>query len=88
MISNTYTVTTTRQVVVTAAPSSRTIYLHMVGNAVVYLGGADVTSSNGMATEKGAVPFELFLPPNETLYAVMDAGTETLQVLRPSNDGN
>jgi hypothetical protein len=87
MISNTYTVTTTRQVVVTAAPSSRTIYLHMLGNAVVYLGGADVTSANGMPTEKGAVPFEFFLPPNETLYAVMAAGTETLRVLRPSHDG-
>jgi len=88
MISNTYTVTTTRQLVVTAAPSSRTIYLHMLGNAVVYLGGDDVTSSNGMPTEKGAVPFEFFLPSNETLYAVMAAGTETLRVLRPSNDGN
>ena len=88
MISGSYTITTTSQLILAAAPSSRTIYLHMIGNAVVYLGGADVTSSNGMPTEKGAVPFEFFLPPNETLYAVVAAGTETLRVLRPSNDGN
>ena len=59
----------------------------MTGNAVVYLGGDNVTTTNGMPTEKGAVPFEMFLPSNETLYAVC-AATENLRLLRPSADGN
>ena len=88
MISNSFTITTTRQVVVPAAPSARTIYFHVLGNGIIYLGGSDVTSANGMNTEKGAVPFEFFLPPNETIYAVTSTDTETLRVLRPSKDGN
>ena len=59
----------------------------MTGNAVVYLGGDNVTTTNGMPTEKGAVPFEMFLPSNESLYAVC-AATENLRLMRPSADGN
>ncbi len=59
----------------------------MTGNAIVYLGGDDVTTTNGMNTEKGAVPFEMFLPSNESLYAVCTS-TENLRLLRPSADGN
>jgi len=84
MISSQHTVTTTASVVVTAAESWRTIYLHVVGNGVVYLGGAGVTSSTGMATEKSTVPFQMIIPANETLYAVTASGTQDLRVLRPS----
>jgi hypothetical protein len=87
MISSAFTITTTRQQIVAAAPSSRWIYIHMTGNAVVYLGGDNVTTTNGMPTEKGAVPFEFFLPSNETLWAVC-ATTENLRLMRPSADGN
>ena len=84
MISNQYTVTTTASQVVAPGESWRTIYLHVVGNGTVYLGGPDVTSSNGMLTEKGAVPFQFILPANQSLYAVVASGTEDLRVLRPT----
>jgi hypothetical protein len=87
MISQAFTITTTRQQIVAPAPSSRWIYIHMTGNAIVYLGGADVTTTNGMSTEKGTVPFEMFLPSNEALFAVC-ASTENLRLMRPSADGN
>ena len=87
MISEAFTITTTRQQIVAPAPSSRWIYIHMTGNAIVYLGGDNVTTTNGMSTEKGAVPFEFFLPSNESLYAVC-ATTENMRLLRPSADGN
>ena len=54
------------------------------GNGTVYLGGPDVTSSNGMLTEKGAVPFQFILPAGESLYAITGMDTEDLRVLRPS----
>ena len=65
---------------------NRTIYLHAIGNGVVYIGGADVTSENGMLTEKSAVPFEMFLPLGEELYAITATGTEVVRVLTPSQD--
>lgn len=84
MISSQHTVTTTASQVIAAAESWRTVYLHVVGNGVVYIGGSDVTSSNGMLTEKGAVPFQFILPANQSLYAVVASGTEDLRVLRPT----
>jgi hypothetical protein len=88
MISNQYTITTTRQKVVTAALIQRTIYLHAIGNGVVYIGGADVTTANGMLTEKNAVPFEMILPAQNELWAITGSGTQDLRILRTSNDGN
>lgn len=84
MISSQHTVTTTASQVIAPAESWRTVYLHVVGNGVVYIGGSDVTSSNGMLTEKGAVPFQFILPANQSLYAVVASGTEDLRVLRPT----
>lgn len=84
MISSQHTVTTTASEVIAPAESWRTLYLHVVGNGVVYIGGSNVTSSNGMLTEKGAVPFQFILPANQSLYAVVASGTEDLRVLRPT----
>ena len=83
MISRSVTVTTTRAVVFTASPNWRTVLLHVLGNGIVYLGGSDVTSSNGMPTEKGAVPIEIAIPANETVYAVVASSTEDLRILEP-----
>lgn len=84
MISSQHTVTTTASQVIAPAESWRTVYLHVVGNGVVYIGGSNVTSSNGMLTEKGAVPFQFILPANQSLYAVVATGTEDLRVLSPT----
>ena len=84
MISTQQTVTTTPSVLVAAAESWRTIYIHVTGNGVVYLGGSGVTSSTGTATEKSTVPFQMIIPANETLWAVTAAATEDVRVLKPS----
>ena len=84
MISSQHTVNTTASQVIAPAESWRTVYLHVVGNGLVYIGGSDVTSSNGMLTEKGAVPFQFILPANQSLYAVVASGTEDLRVLSPT----
>lgn len=84
MISSQHTVTTTASQVIAPAESWRTVYLHVVGNGVVYIGGSDVTSSNGMLTEKGAVPFQFILPASQSLYAIVASGTEDLRVLTPT----
>jgi hypothetical protein len=86
MKSQSYSVTTTRVKIVAADNINRQIYIHAIGNGVVYIGGADVTSTNGMLTEKHAVPFEMFLPASEELYAITASGTQEVRVLTPSQD--
>lgn len=87
MNSKNYTITSTRSLVIAKDDVTRTVYLHVVGNGVVYIGGSDVTTSNGMLTEKHAVPFQFILPNNEELYAVTPNGvTEELRILTPSTD--
>lgn len=83
MISTNTTITTTRSRLLTRSNSYRTVYIHVVGNGTVYLGGADVTSANGMITEKHAVPLELFIPAEEELWAVVAESTEQLRLLTP-----
>ena len=87
MNTTTHTVTSTRSLVIAKDNLTRTVYLHVTGNGVVYIGGSDVTTANGMLTEKHAVPFQFILPANEELYAVTAAGvTEDLRILTPSVD--
>jgi hypothetical protein len=80
------TVTTTAAVVIAADDKQRTCYLHVLGAGTVYLGGSDVTSSNGLLTEKNAVPQIIIVPQNETVWAVVASGTENLRILTPDVD--
>lgn len=84
MISNKYTINSTPALIAAAKESWRTIYLHVIGNGIVYLGDSTVTSSTGTPTEKGSVPFALTVPAGETVYAVVASGTEDLRVLSSS----
>lgn len=84
MISSNKAVTTTRSVVVAASPNWRTVLIHVLGAGTVYLGGSDVTSSNGLLTEKNAVPLQVEIPANEALYAVTGSGSENLRILEPN----
>ena len=87
MNSTTHTVTSTRSLVIAKDDVTRTVYLHVLGNGTVYIGGSDVTTANGMLTEKHAVPFQFILPNNEELYAITAAGiTEELRILTPNTD--
>lgn len=81
-----FSVSTTRVLIVPADNINREIYLHTLGAGTVYIGGEDVTSSNGMLTEKNAVPFSMRLPAGETLYAITASGTEQVRVMTPSVD--
>jgi hypothetical protein len=85
---NTYafSVSTTRVLIVPADNINRQIYIHVTGAGTVYIGGSDVTSANGLLTEKHSVPFEMFLPLGESLYAITASGTENLRVMTPSVD--
>lgn len=76
-----YTVTTTASVIVSAEPNTRTALIHVLGAGTVYLGGSDVTSSNGLPTEKHATPEAVIIPPNEQLYAIVATSTESVRVL-------
>ncbi len=87
MISKAYSVTDTRQIVIAKDDQPRHIYLQISGNSIVYVGGADVTSSIGVPYEKHSSPHTVFVPTNETLYAVCANGvTESLRVLLPDLD--
>ena len=87
MISKSYSVTDARQIVVAKEDLPCHVYIQIVGNSVVYVGGSDVTSSNGLPYEKHTSPHDVFVPTNETIYAVCANGvTETLRVLLPDLD--
>jgi hypothetical protein len=81
MKSRTFTVTTTAAEVVATEPLTRRVYLHVVGNHDVYLCGSDVTTSNGLPTEKHTAPMELTIPAGETLWAIVASSTEQLRIL-------
>ena len=53
---------------------------HTTSGATVYIGGADVTSSNGWPMTADD-PLEIDLQPNEPLYAVAASGTVTVYVM-------
>ena len=87
MISKSYSLTDVRQIVVAADNIHRTVYINIVGNATAYLGGADVTDSNGLPKVKHTSATAIVVPAGETLYGVMASGaTETLRVLLPDLD--
>lgn len=86
MKSRAYSVSTTRVKIVAADNINREIYVHAIGAGVVYLGGADVTATDGLLTEKNAVPFAMHLPAHEELYAITASGTEEVRVMTPSED--
>jgi hypothetical protein len=81
MKSRTFTITTTAQEVIAAEPSTRQVWLHVLGAGTVYIGGSDVTTANGLLTEKNAVPQTLTIPAGEVLWAVVASGTDTLRIL-------
>ena len=84
MKSTATTITTTAQKIVSKSNSWKTIYLHVIGTGVIYLGDSTVTSSTGLLTEKAAVPLQLEIPAQEELWAITGTGTEDLRLLAPS----
>jgi hypothetical protein len=85
MNTQTFSVGTTRIQLLTTSVNARQVSLHVIGAGTVYIGGSDVTSANGMLTEKNAVPFTFTLPANNELWAVTASGTENVRVMTPRN---
>ena len=65
-----FTVTTARQMIVTAASSGQRVTVHNNESAQqIFIGGADVTTSNGLHVD-GKEQKDLILNPGESLYAI------------------
>lgn len=62
---------------------NRQVHVHALSNTPVYLGGPDVSTTNGYLLEKDDGAHVLLLPLSEKLYAVVGTGTETVSVLLP-----
>ena len=86
MRSSAVTVTTSPTLLVAADDTHRSVYLHVVGNATVYLGSETVTTTNGLNTEKHTSPLEIIIPSRQTLYGIVAASTEVVRVLTPDID--
>ena len=65
-----FTVTTARQMIVTGSPSGQRVTVHNNESAQqIFIGGADVTTSNGLHVD-GKEQKDLILNPGESLYAI------------------
>ena len=85
MISSTVTVTSTATLLVDSTPTAtRQIWLEAVGNDI-QIGGSNVITTNGITIKNGDIlVFEL--PPLNSLYGVVNTGSHTCKVLKPSGD--
>ncbi len=79
------TVGTTATLLAGADNINRLIYVHALSNTSVYLGGSNVTTSNGFILEKDDGYLSLTIPIGETVYAVVATGTEVVSVLLPND---
>jgi hypothetical protein len=81
MKSTEYTIGTTAVNIVATSNMNQRVYIHITGNGTVYLGGSDVTTTNGLATQKHTTPIEFVIPAGEQLWAI-SANTENLRILQ------
>ena len=80
--NNQVTVTTEATLVFGADPDGARV--HLRSNGEVYLGSATVTISNGIKLKKDEF-LNLFVGPDELLYGIVEADTETVYVLATMN---
>ena len=60
--------------------TNRHVYFHDDSSHPVYLGGSDVTTSNGLEVPKNTL-FEIFIPANEELWAVSGNADQSVSIL-------
>jgi len=85
VIGQQHTVGTTPTLIIDADSTNRTIVLHVIGNGVVYFGGANVTTSQGFYLDKAAGAIVLELPAAEKLYGIVSSGTDIVSTLLPDS---
>lgn len=83
MISQDYTVSTTVATKILDKQNfEQHIYLHNNHSNKMYLGGSDVTSTNGLHLDNGQL-IELRIPQDNELYAKSEGTTGAIVVMRP-----
>ena len=60
--------------------TNRRVYFHDDSSHPVYLGGSDVTTSNGLEIPKNLL-LELYIPANEELWAVSGNADQSVSIL-------
>ena len=78
------TVTTTATLLVAANIMDQTVWLHNQGGGAVYLGDANVTTSNGYKLDNGD-KLQVPVGDHEGLYGIAASGTHTIAVLKQVN---
>jgi len=58
------------------------IYVHNNHSNKMYLGGSDVTASNGLHLDNGEL-IEIRVPQDNEIYAISDSTTGNISILRP-----
>jgi hypothetical protein len=84
MKSTAVTVTTQPTLVIAADNIPRHCYLHSSSGSL-YIGGNDVSAANGLHLPNNTT-IELFVPTNETVYAITSSSSHTMRVLTPDVD--
>lgn len=82
--SSQVSVGTTATVLAAATDFDQTVWLHNSGGGVVYIGAANVNTSNGYKLDNGD-KMELPVGDHEALYGVTASGTNTVCVLTQIN---
>jgi hypothetical protein len=78
------TVGVTATVLVAANIADQTAYLHNLGGGAVYIGDANVTTSNGYKLDNGD-KLTVSVGDHEALYGVTASGTHVVGVLKQIN---
>ena len=85
MKSTAITVGTSRVLAVAADDVHRVIYIHHQSTNSIYIGGDDVTTSNGFTIEKDDT-IAIELPSRQTIYAIASHADQELRTLTPDVD--
>lgn len=85
MISEVVTVSATPTLIIAADNKWRSITMHNPSGVKIYLGGSNVSTSNGLHLDNGET-LTLEMPLGETLYAIVTANTHDLVILKPDLD--
>lgn len=64
------------------APRAMALRNSDAATTTVYLGGADVDSTNGWPMDATFPTVDIVLDPGDTIYGITDSGTATVRVLR------
>ena len=85
MKSTAVAVGTTLVLAVAADDTKRVIYIHHQSANAIYIGGDDVTTSNGLHVEKDDT-IAIELPSRQTIYAIASHAAQEIRVLTPDVD--